>query len=46
MSHCATNDSEQFHYLPGASNFVVIDAKMFQRMMFNDDVQSHKRIWT
>lgn len=46
MYRCATNDGEQFYYLPGASIWVVIEAKMFQLMIFNDDVQLHKRIWT
>lgn len=46
MYRCATYDGEQFYYLPGASIWVVIDAKMFQLMIFNDDVQLHNRIWT
>jgi len=46
MHRCATYDGEQFYYLPGASILVVIDAKMFQLMIFSDDVQLYKRIWT
>lgn len=38
MYHCATFDSEQFYYLPGASNVVVIDVKMFPLMIFKDNV--------